>query len=657
MEPFDYQQRVLDAIDDARSHGQPCGLVVMSMGLGKTAVSAFFIRQVLEADPGRVLYLCHDTEILRQARRTFEVILGPRHTYGFFHGTEKHIHRVDVLFATFQTMATWREKFGVEEFSYVVVDEAHHASAPTYLPTLRYFRPVFMLGMTATPERGDGLEITGIFGDPLVRLDLPEAIARGFLCDIDYRLMTDEIVNTGLLETPAGQLSFAQLNRTIFVPKRDEEIARITQDKASELADPRIAVFCSSIRHAEQIARVIPDGVVLHARLPADERRRRLDAFRSGDVNTLLTINMLNEGVDVPQVNVIVFLRATSSETIFYQQLGRGLRKAQGKRNVLVLDFVANCERIQMVDRLRGDVQDEHDALTSSDDATAGGSRSTPLTLSLDSTSEFDERLLGLLDVIRRAAVDYTTEDLTQLLTTKITELGRVPSRKEVDTDRVLPCVSVFERVFRMPWKDVLQSLGHEPRKYRRTREELTSALLKKAESLGRAPTLDEVDGDPAMPSASAYTNNFQAPWSDILELHGLQARRKKRWTRVDLEKVLIGKIETLGRAPTIEDITADPRMPSVDTFTKVFGKRWSEVLQDCGCEPKKAFSQKELEALLQAKARALGRTPTSTEINEDPSLPSVKVFLHAFDTTWNGVLTKSGLTPAYVRKPQSRRR
>lgn len=271
MEPFDYQWDALNAIEAARDGGQTKLLNIMATGLGKTVVAAFDVKRLLEQRPGRVLYLCHDTRILAQARAEFEGILGPSYTYGYFHGTEKHLHRVDVLFASFQTMDNWRELFRPDEFRYIVVDESHHAHAATYRPTIEYFEPEFLLAVTATPERADRQDITTLFGQPVFELGLFKALGLRYLCDVDYRIMTDELARLDVLDTPVGKLSIAQLNRTIFVPKRDEEIARVIMEKMAEVESPRVMIFCQTITHAKNMAALMPHAVVLHSKLKSAE--------------------------------------------------------------------------------------------------------------------------------------------------------------------------------------------------------------------------------------------------------------------------------------------------------------------------------------------------------------------------------------------------
>lgn len=178
--PRVYQRACLDKLEEIRNQGRKKTFVIMATGLGKTFTSAYEVKRLLKKAPGRVLYLCHSTYVLDQAHKEYESILGSDYSYGFFHGTEKNLHDVDVLFASFQTMASWRTLFAKNEFRYIVVDEVHRAQAATFQPTVEYFDADFLLGLTATPYRGDGLNIADLFGEYAFRLELFEALAKRY---------------------------------------------------------------------------------------------------------------------------------------------------------------------------------------------------------------------------------------------------------------------------------------------------------------------------------------------------------------------------------------------------------------------------------------------------------------------------------------------
>ncbi|TSC85138.1 MAG: Phage integrase family protein [Parcubacteria group bacterium Gr01-1014_17] len=347
-----YQIECLDRIEAHRSNGGQTGLVVMASGLGKTVMVAFDAKRHFQNGGGRLLYLCHMTDILYQARSEFEVIIDSGKSFGFFHGKEKSMQEVDCLFSTFETMANWLDMFEPSEFDYIIVDESHHSHAETYLRTIQYFRPKFLLGMTATPDRLDRKDIRNIYGEPLFNLPLEEALGNGYLTPVDYRILTDEISLEEILKTPDQRWSFHALNRRIFIPQRDEEIAKIVASHITDMRHPKTIVFCPSVRHCDHLVKFMPDSLAIHSYIPDKERDVRLEMFRQDMLDTVLTVDCFNEGIDIPRANVIVFLRSTASKTILLQQLGRGLRKSIGKDKVVVLDFVGNLRRIQHIEEI-----------------------------------------------------------------------------------------------------------------------------------------------------------------------------------------------------------------------------------------------------------------------------------------------------------------
>ena len=192
--PFSYQSECRSALDTVRSKGIRRALIVMASGLGKTVTSALDAQAWLGQNKGRLLYLCHQNDILDQSRGTFESILGPTYSYGCLNSREKRIHQIDCVFASFQTLrGSIASLFRPDEFDYVIVDESHHTHALSYLKVVEYFKPKFLLGMTATPDRQDGLNIRSVYGEEVYYLPLEEALIRGLLTSVDYRLVSDEI--------------------------------------------------------------------------------------------------------------------------------------------------------------------------------------------------------------------------------------------------------------------------------------------------------------------------------------------------------------------------------------------------------------------------------------------------------------------------------
>ena len=219
-----------------------------------------------------------------------------------------------------------------------------------YQQLLSDLAPRFMLGMTATPWRGDERRLEDIFGDQTYTVSIVEGMQLGYLAAVDYRMMVDTIDWGWVREHLNSSLTIRELNRRLFIPERDEALVSKIRQHLDEMTDPRAVVFCRSIDHSESIARRLQAegfGVhAIHSRLDRFETTKILRDFRAGDVPIIVTVDMLNEGIDIPDVNLIAFLRVTHSRRIFVQQLGRGLRLSPGKAEVRVLDFVSDVRRI-----------------------------------------------------------------------------------------------------------------------------------------------------------------------------------------------------------------------------------------------------------------------------------------------------------------------
>lgn len=427
IQPHSYQKECLKTITSARRHGQDKALVVMASGLGKTVTTAFDFKRFRQYRPGsRLLFLCHQNDILEQAYKEFSKVLGQGLGYGFLNGWNKtNWRKADCLFASFQTMKEWRNRFARGRFDYVVVDESHHTAADTYKPTVDYFRPKFLLGITATPDRADLKDIRLTYGEEVFHLPLEDALARGLLTQVDYRMLTDEIQNLEVLDTPVGKMSIKELNRTLFAPKRDEEIVRIIRRHMRGIREPRAMIFCRSLKHCERMGNYIPDSFSINHKVAHSERREHLKILRQQG-GTVLTVDVFNEGIDVPEANVIVFLRSTASPTIFFQQLGRGLRKVPGKDKVLVLDFVGSVDRLETVQKLYQAIR----ARREEEKQAREGRKSFEVEVG---KIRFNEVAKPILDYLSRIRVEYTKAMLIQQLQSLSVKLGKVPTKEDVD--------------------------------------------------------------------------------------------------------------------------------------------------------------------------------------------------------------------------------
>ncbi len=337
-------------------------LLVMATGLGKTIVAAFWAKREYKKNR-KGLFLCHDTGILDQARDEFHKVMGHSVATKTFFGTDKDwsADKGDVVFATFQTLRDCNPFF-TDEFHFIIVDESHHGQAPTYKEVIQYFTPKKILGITATPNREDMQDIRDIFGDEVVDISLEEAIANGWLSQVKYHILNDNLSHWKLKKIVKGvleegkRISVKQLNETIFIKARDDKTAHTIQNYAR--GKKKVIIFCENILHAENFQKFLPHAEVYHSKKSKKHNRKVLQDFREGKIQFILTVNNMNEGIDVPDAEVIVFLRCTDSKTIFFQQLGRGLRKLLKKKKVIVLDFVANCERVAMVQKLAREIKE-----------------------------------------------------------------------------------------------------------------------------------------------------------------------------------------------------------------------------------------------------------------------------------------------------------
>jgi len=332
------------------------GQIVMATGLGKTIVMADVV-STLYADGrmpnGRALVLAHTKPLVDQLQREFWHQLPKWIATHRLADGERPIHWDGITFATIQSALSHIQD--LPHFDLVLVDEAHHIGATTFRKVLDALRPPMLGGVTATPWRGDGFDIDGLLGPPLVQIGICDGLREGFLADVDYRLMADNLDWTFIQQRSREQYSLPQLNRRLLIPTRDEEAVKVIRRTYDDESRRAVIVFSPTIDHAQEFSALLRHygfkAEALSNELPARERDRAMAQFRAGYLNALCTVDLFNEGVDVPDVDMLVFMRVTHSRRIFVQQLGRGLRvnPERGKTNVVVLDFVTDLRRIAEV--------------------------------------------------------------------------------------------------------------------------------------------------------------------------------------------------------------------------------------------------------------------------------------------------------------------
>lgn len=573
--PRPYQADCIAALAKARKNGVKKGLVVMASGLGKTLTAAFDIRQFLETNPNaRVLCLCHQEEILLQSKSKFQKVFGEEYSYGLYTGTYKTMHTVNFLFATFQTMRNHRAEFAVSAFDYIIVDEAHHTAAGTYQPTADYFEPQFLLGLTATKDRMDGQDILGTYEQVLYEMDIYDGWNQGWLARVDYRIMLDNL-NQEEFEKYVGssatgeKATLGQLNRTIFAPQRDEDIVKSVREQLSDLENPSIFVFCSSIDHAKNMAHCFGgEAAMMHSSQSPRINEAILREFRSGRRRIIISVDMLNEGIDIPETDAVVFLRATESVTVFFQQLGRGLRVSGNKRSVRVLDYAANLERISMILEIEKAAKKRSAETTSVCNPPA--SKLEPIIVNIPATKFRVERIdiEQLFEQIRLGR-GWTDEELMEAYEIKCKELGRAPWGFEIDDDlRMASSVTYMQRFHGL--KTLAEHFGYDAHgNHYISSKKIAASIIRKAKELGRTPTLDDMKGDPRMPGSTVIYARF-GTWNEALCHCGLEANVRKL-SRSDV-------VERLRQASknnlmlTSREIDDDKTLPCVETVRKMFG-------------------------------------------------------------------------------------
>ena len=359
IRPYHFQQEILEKLQSERiRHGRCRNLVVAATGTGKTIISAFDYKQFHDGrlpEKPRLLFVAHREEILRQSLNTFRMILKDEN-FGDLMAGQHQPAQADHLFASIQTINArqlW-QVFSADYFDYIVVDEFHHAAAPSYRRLLEHFKPKILLGLTATPERMDGQSILGYFDHRIAaEIRLAEAIERKLLSPFHYFGVADPTSLESLSWTRGGydrnELSTIYTMSGLAAEKRAALIIASVRKYVADISDVRGIGFCVSVEHAAfMAARFNAAGIpsmCLHGGSPRDLRQSAQPRLNTGEITFIFVVDIYNEGVDLPEVNTVLFLRPTESLTVFLQQLGRGLRLAEGKDCLTVLDFIGQANR------------------------------------------------------------------------------------------------------------------------------------------------------------------------------------------------------------------------------------------------------------------------------------------------------------------------
>ena len=339
LELREYQQEALDALEKMRGEKKTIALLYHATGTGKTVTAVSDAKRM----GGRVLFVAHTMELINQAMETFRRIW-PEVSVGKFAENIKEAN-AHVVCGSIQSVALNLDSFRDNDFAYLIIDEAHHAAADTYQRVLAYFKPAFTLGLTATPERADDADILEIFKNTAHKLDIQTAVEIGALAPVRcIRIHTN--IDMTKVRFNSVQYNIRDLDVKICVSERNQLIVDTWLDYVK---DKRTVVFCASVKHAEQIAELFRKAdvpaVAVSGGMKTSERKEHLAKFASGEIKVLCACDLLNEGWDCPETEVLFMARPTMSKVLYTQQLGRGMRNAAGKEYLMVFDFVDNASQ------------------------------------------------------------------------------------------------------------------------------------------------------------------------------------------------------------------------------------------------------------------------------------------------------------------------
>ncbi|WP_086476284.1 DUF3427 domain-containing protein [Arenibacter amylolyticus] len=350
LKPYPYQKEILETLEVERTvHNRHKNLLVAATGTGKTVISAFDYKKFKQENKSaKLLFVAHRKEILTQAASTFRGVLKDNN-FGEFWVDGMQPDKFDFVFASVQTFRNRIEALSLSStfYDFIIIDEVHHIAASSYRPILDHFKPKILLGLTATPERMDNENILDDFCNRIAaEIRLPEALNRKLLCPFQYFGISDS-VDLSKVSWENGRYVPSELTKLYLAnDRRVGEVISNADKYLRDINDVRALGFCVTIEHAKYMAEKFTLANLKAHYLTSENSREREDIrrkLRNKEINYLFVVDIFNEGVDIPEIDTVLFLRPTESLTVFLQQLGRGLRLSEGKECLTVLDFVANA--------------------------------------------------------------------------------------------------------------------------------------------------------------------------------------------------------------------------------------------------------------------------------------------------------------------------
>ena len=366
--PNSMQKRVLQKLKETRINGNKKGLVISATGTGKTYLAAMDIKQFFEINSNtenklfeindkksktsniKFLFIAHREELLENAINVFSKILKiDKNEFGRIYGGLKEIDK-SIIFASIQSLRNCYNEFKPSFFDYVIVDEFHHSMSDSYLKTLSYFNPKFLLGLTATPKRMDGKDILSLCDYNVVdEIGIKEALEEDLIVPFHYFGVNDYTINYDNIPYKNGNYNEKILLENLLLNTRTDYIVEKINKFGFDGDELSAVAFCQNIEHAffmkEEFTNKGYKSAVITANTSSNDRVKILEKFKNKKIEILCVVDILNEGIDIPTINLLLFLRPTMSSTIFIQQIGRGLRKAKNKDFVTIIDFIGNHKK------------------------------------------------------------------------------------------------------------------------------------------------------------------------------------------------------------------------------------------------------------------------------------------------------------------------
>ena len=453
LEPNSMQTHFIRNLEHLMAHHQQRALLVSATGTGKTLAAAFAVRQFM---PRRVLFLVHREQIARKAMESFRLVLGPDHTFGLVGGGLRQMD-ADCVFSTVQTLCrrTVLDSFGPDRFDWIIVDEVHRAAAASYQRIFHHFHPRFLIGMSATPARSDGQSIFELFDyNVAADISLRQALEEDLLCPFHYFALSGLEVSDQALEKENG-----------FTLLTSDERVRHIMEQASYYgwSGDRVMglMFVSTRAEACSLSEKLNARglrtLALSGENSQEQREKAIERLTSPEspeaLDYLITVDIFNEGVDIPEVNQVLLLRPTQSAIVFTQQLGRGLRKSSGKEFVVVLDFIGLYKNNYLIPAALGEYQ------TGNKDSlrrfVAQGTRQLPGV----STVYFDEvakrRIFASIDQAKLNSAKALREGFFLLMD----RLGHIPALTEYDSNHAMDPLLIFSNSAYPSYPDFLRKM------------------------------------------------------------------------------------------------------------------------------------------------------------------------------------------------------